>query len=155
MAINPNTDFTAGAILTATQQNQFPRGIMAYNESIIDDVTITTEEVQITGSSFTAVANRYYKVTYYEPNLNSVTATGFVQVRLRLTNISGTQKQNAVVQLPTSGVTNAFVNLQFVGTLPAGTTNFVVTMQSSAGTAAVDRSANQPAFLMVEDIGPA
>ena len=29
MAINPNTDFTAGAVLTAAQQNRFPRGVVA------------------------------------------------------------------------------------------------------------------------------
>ena len=132
-----------------------PWGLVVYNEVTADDLTITTEEVQITGSSFTAVANRYYKVTYYEPNLASVTATSFVNVRLRLTNISGTQKQNAVIQLPTSGVSNAFVNLQFVGTLTAGATNFVATAQSNVGTAANDRSASAPAFLLVEDIGPA
>ena len=32
MAINPNTDFTTGAILTAAQQNRFPRGITGIRE---------------------------------------------------------------------------------------------------------------------------
>jgi hypothetical protein len=155
MAINPNTDFTTGAVYTADQANRFPRGVMAYNEVTADDLTITTEEVQITGSSFTAVANRYYRVTYYEPNVASSTATGFAIARLRLTNISGAIKQVCVVQLPTSNVSNAFFNLQFVGTLSAGTTNFVATAQSGTGTAINDRAATSPAFLLVEDIGPA
>lgn len=155
MAISPNTDFTTGAVFTADQANRFPRGVVAYTDIAGDDFTITTEEVQITGLSFTAVANRYYKVTYYEPNVASSTASGYVIARLRLTNISGAIKQACVVQLPTSGISNAFFNLQFVGTLSAGTTNFVATAQSSAGTAALDRSTSSPAFLLVEDIGPA
>ena len=152
---SPNTTFVSGAILTAAQQNNFPRGVMAFDESITQDLTITTEEVQLTGSSFTAVANRYYKVTYFEPNLTSITASGFVTSRLRLTNISGTLKQSALVQLPTVGVTNTFNVCTWVGTLAAGTTNFVATLQSSTGTAAVDRNSTLRAFLLVEDIGPA
>jgi hypothetical protein len=155
MAISPNVDFVAGAILTATQQNQFPRGIMAYNQVIVTDNTITAEEVQITGSSFTAVANRYYKVTYYEPVIGSNTATGYAQGRLRLTNLAGATKQWCVAQTPTSGVSNVFINLVWVGTLSAGTTNFVATLTSNAGTLGAARNADYPAFLMVEDIGPA
>lgn len=155
MAINPNTDFTAGQVLTSSQANRFPRGVMSYTERITQDLTITAEEVQITGGSFTAVANRYYKVTYFEPNISSSTATSYSIWRIRLTNLAGALKVQSVVQLPTSGVTNAFVVATWVGTLTAGTTNFVATGFSQVGTAAADRSATSPAFLLVEDIGPA
>jgi hypothetical protein len=155
MAINPNTDFTSGQVLTAAEQNRFPRGIMAYTERTTQDLTITAEEVQITGSSFTAVANRYYKVTYYEPNIGSSTATSYSIWRIRLTNLAGAQKNLATIQLPTSGVTNAQVTVTWVGTLAAGVTNFVATGFSNVGTALADRAANSPAFLLVEDIGPA
>jgi hypothetical protein len=30
MAINPNTDFTTGQVLTSAEQNRFPRGVMAH-----------------------------------------------------------------------------------------------------------------------------
>ena len=89
MAINPNTDFSSGAVLTAAQQNRFPRGVMAYNTATATDSSVTAEEVQITGSSFTAVANRYYRITYYEPNLISTASTGF-GLRIRQTNLAGT-----------------------------------------------------------------
>jgi hypothetical protein len=154
MAISPNVDFTAGQILTATQQNQFPRGIVAYSEVTATDATITAEEVQITGGSFTAVANRYYRVTYYEGNIVSSTASSWVQSKIRLTNLAGAVKNVAFVQL-TAGVTNAFINCQWVGTLSAGSTNFVATLQSNAGTASAARSAQNPGFLLVEDLGPA
>ncbi len=63
MAINPNTDFSAGAVLLASQQNRFPRGVMAFTKATASG-SINSEQVQITGSSFTAVANRYYKITF-------------------------------------------------------------------------------------------
>jgi hypothetical protein len=154
MAISPNTNFSSGAVLTAQQQNNFPRGIMAFSQVTATDATVTAEEVQITGGSFTAVANRYYKITYYEPQIVSTTASSWVASRIRLTNLAGTGYQLGFVQL-TAGVTNAFINCQWVGTLTAGTTNFVATLQSTTGNASATRSVNSPAFLLVEDLGPA
>jgi hypothetical protein len=151
MAINPNTDFTTGAVLTAAQQNRFPRGIMAYNEVTVNDTSITAEEVRITGSSFTAVANRYYKVTYFEPNPSG--GTGYFTFRIRSTNLAGTQRQSSY---HTAGFGIERTGLAvWVGTLSAGATNFVGTVQMSAGTGIVAAGATFPAFLMVEDIGPA
>jgi len=50
MAINPNTDFSVSDVLTAAQQNRFPRGVVAYTTVTATDNNITTEETQITGS---------------------------------------------------------------------------------------------------------
>jgi hypothetical protein len=69
MAISPNDDFTAGQVLTATECNQFPRGVMAYAQSTTSDTTITAEETQITSTAFLPVLNRYYRVTYFEPDI--------------------------------------------------------------------------------------
>lgn len=151
MAINPNTDFTTGAVLTAAQQNRFPRGIMAYNAVTTSDTTITSEEVQITGSSFTAVANRYYKITYFEPGLGASTLSG--SARIRLTNISGTVYQLQSVAVASTG--GGFVHMSAVTTLSAGTTNFVATLSADSGTIQATRSSTRYAFLLVEDIGPA
>ena len=140
----------------ASMLTKAPRGIMAFTESTSSDATITSEEVQITGASFTAVANRYYKVTYFEPDVYSVSgATTYVGAKIRLTNISGTVKQASYTQIPTSGVTNAIMNIVWVGTLSAGTTNFVGSLFSNAGTAGADRNSTTRAFLLVEDIGAA
>ncbi len=51
MAINPNTNFSAGAVLTSAQQNRFPRGVMAFTKATASGA-INSEAVQITGSSF-------------------------------------------------------------------------------------------------------
>ena len=156
MAINPNTDFSSGAILTAAQQNRFPRGVMARNEVTTSDLTITTEEIQITGSSFTAVANRYYRITYYEPQIGlPATAGVFVIARIRLTNLAGTQLQLGIVQNAPATAINYSQPTVWVGTLTAGSTVIVGTLSCSSGTATATRSATIPAQLTVEDIGPA
>ena len=154
MAINPNTDFSTGAVLTAAQQNRFPRGVMAYTESTTNVTGISTEVVTITGASFTAVANRYYKVTYFEPDPNSVTSTGYWGLSIRLTNISGAQKMIGYSNYVAAG-TNLLGTIMWVGTLSAGTTNFVGTALTNNGTMRLDRYSGAPAFLLVEDIGPA
>jgi hypothetical protein len=156
MAINPNTDFSSGAVLTAAQQNRFPRGIMAYTAITTSDATITVEEVQIGPTTFTAVANRYYRITYYEPYLSSTASTVFT-MRIRLgTTTAGTQIQNA-------NVINANGSIFFgtegiciaVTTFSAGTVNLVGTLQSSAGTGNASGGGPPTRFLLVEDIGPA
>jgi hypothetical protein len=151
MAINPNTTFTAGAVYTADQSNRFPRGVMAFTTATSTDSTITSEEVQITGASFTAVANRYYKITYFEPGMSGTNTAG--NARIRLTNISGAVQQLQGFAIPSTG--GGFVHMSAVSTLTAGTTNFVATLSSDSGTITASRSSTRYAFLLVEDIGPA
>jgi len=151
MAINPNTDFTTGAVLTADQQNRFPRGVMALASVTASDTTITAEEVQVTSASFTAVANRYYRITYTEPDLYN--GAGYMVGRLRLTNLAGTQLQRFDNTLGTGN--DRFMVVVWVGTFSAGSTVVVATQTSSSGTGQAVRSATSPAQLVIEDIGPA
>lgn len=128
-----------------------PWGKMAYNQVTTNDLSITSEEVQITGSSFTAVVGRQYKVSYFEPQLYG--STTYMVSRIRLTNISGTQIQVSYPYI--GGAINVPNVLPWVGTLSAGTTNFVATLSSNSGTGQAYRASNEIAFLLVEDIGPA
>lgn len=129
---------------------------MARNEVTATDATITTEETQITGSSFTAVANRYYRITYYEPQIGLPAVAGaFAIARIRLTSVTGTQLQLGIVQnAPATGINYSQPTI-WVGTLTAGSTVIVGTLSCSSGTATATRSATAPAQLTVEDIGPA
>ena len=156
MAISPNDDFTAGQVLTATECNQFPRGVMQYVQAVANDAAITIEEIELTLPSFTAVASRYYKFTYYEPQITTpATAGATVTARIRLTNLAGNQYQNSFMQNAPATAKSGTLTAQWVGTLSAGATVIVATLQCSSGTASATRSANAPAFLLVEDIGPA
>ena len=153
MAINPNTNFVAGAILTADQQNRFPRGIVAYTESTSSDTFTTAEKLMITSSSFTAVAGRNYLITYYEPKQLSSAATSESEARIRLTNISGAVQQTGYIG--TGSVVQNSQIVQVVTTFTAGATTVCATQQAATGTTTLGRSATVKAFIMVEDLGPA
>jgi len=152
MAINPNTDFSVSDVLTSAQMNRVPRGVVAYTYATGTDATITSEEVQITSSSFTAVANRYYKITYFEPGFGSSVAASMT-MRVRLTNISGTVLQTALVY--NTGVQQQSGLLTAFTTFSAGSVTLVATLQNSSGTGSANRSSTNIAFLSVEDVGPA
>jgi hypothetical protein len=156
MAISPNDNFTSGQILTAVECNQFPRGIVAFAQVTANDDTITAEEIQITASTFTAVANRYYRITYYEPQVTRpATAGAYVYSRIRLTNLAGTQYQLGIAETETAVQNPSAMITVWVGTLTAGSTVIVATLESSTGTAGAAGSATQPIQLTIEDIGPA
>jgi hypothetical protein len=153
MPINPNTDFSSGAVLTAAQQNRFPRGIVAFAQTTTTDASITSEEVTLTSSSFTAVANRYYRIHYYEPQISTAGGAGtFFVGKIRRTNISGTILQSGIIQV---GENNFYLHIMWTGTLTAGSTTIVATGVSSGAAWTATRSSTAPAQLIVEDIGPA
>ena len=151
MAINPNTQFSSGAVYTADQANRFPRGIMQYYTASSTDSSITAEEIQLTLASFTAVANRFYRISYYEPGFGSSVAAAMT-MRIRLTNISGAIQQQGIVYNTGAQQQNGFI--QNIVTFTAGSVVLVATLQNSAGTGSANRSGTAQAILLVEDIGP-
>jgi hypothetical protein len=156
MAINPNTDFTTGAVLTADQQNRFPRGIIELDTSSTTVSYSTSETVYLTTPSFDAVADRYYKITYFEPNVQSPGGAGnFSEMRIRLTNASGTQLQYTQQQSSGATQTGNGLSASVITTLSAGATVIVGTMRANTGTPGLFRGAGTQAFLIVEDLGPA
>lgn len=156
MAITPNDNFIVGQVMTAQECNNFPRGIVAFAQSTANDATITAEEIQLTASTFTAVANRYYRITYYEPQVTTPATAGvFVTSAIRLTNLAGTKYQLGIMQnAPATAVAFSMTTV-WVGTLTAGSTVIVASLACSSGTATATRSATQPGQITIEDIGPA
>ena len=157
MAIAPNTTFVSGAILTAAQQNAFGFGVVALASSTTS-YTLTTSSVIATGMTvtFTALANRNYKVTYYEPAAQTPNVRGFTVTNIKQTSAAGTQLNQSITQ--TSATTlNASLTQIYVGTQVAGSVTIVgcATTTSVTGAPTLTRSATAPAFLLVEDIGPA
>ena len=154
MAISPNVDFVAGAVLTATQQNQFPRGIVAFAQSTSAGSATTTEAVQLTSSTFTAVANRYYRVTYYEPLvIIGGLQPSYLGFRVRLTNLAGTilaTEEPEAMPTPSDG---QIINFQFVTTFSAGSTVLVATAYTGTNSASLYGSATVRRQLIVEDLG--
>ena len=156
MAISPNTDFSAGAVLTSAQQNKFPRGVVAYAVSTTSDTSITTIELQLTASTFTPVANRYYKITYYEPQLTTPATSGAtITAKIQPTSTGGTAIAQGQVQNSAAVATGYSLTTSCVTTFSAVSTVLIASLTSSTGTATATRSATAPAYILVEDIGPA
>jgi hypothetical protein len=148
MAINPNTTFSSGGIFTADQANRFPRGVMSYVEHT-SSTGFTTETTILTATAFTAVASRYYRITYFEPSLAN-TAIGYSLMKI---------KQGATV-LVQGNIANPAATTGYAGsvsvvkTFSAGSVTLTATMQSTA-TGSAQAAATYPGYLLVEDIGPA
>ena len=146
-----NTLFTSGNVLTATQQNNFGRGLMATPAfSNSTDSTITVEEIMLT-YTFTAVNNRNYLLQYFEPVIVG-TAGGTLTARIRHTDISGTVLQTFKSTIATA--TNTIASCQVVYTaIASGSLTIVATLAASAGTVTATRSGTQFPQLYAIDIG--
>ena len=156
MAISPNVDFVAGAILTATQQNQFPRGVMAFGTRTANTggLTAGTTTISIPAITFTAVADRYYRISYYEPQY--VFGAGHTQTDAAIRQ--GTLASDPLISLGSFGGSTTvrnYSNVQVVKTFTAGSVSVVATLSPAGGTVNGTAGATFPAFLLVEDIGPA
>jgi len=160
MAIAPNTTFVIGQVLTAAQANAFPFGNVALASSATS-YTMTTAAVQTTGMtlSWTAIANRNYKITYYEPQVTTPsTLSGFTTIRLYENSVAtGPQLQQGFVQNSAAVALSGSLTLTYVGTFTAGVRTVIGAGLASSvtGTPIAARSALSKAFLLVEDMGPA
>ena len=153
MAIAPNVTFVSGAVLTAAQQNAFGFGTCQYLATTTTAATITTISTQITLPSFTFLANRNYKITYYEPVMFCTSGSGEATLTIKNTTAATT----LATCIATVNVTNSsFGMLQFVTTFAAGAAVLSASLTyNGTGSLTATRSAARTAFLLVEDIGPA
>lgn len=147
-----NTLFTAAAVLTAGQQNNFGRGLMATPAtSITGDTSITAEEVMLT-YTFTAVNNRNYLLVYHEPAIFG-SVSGYWAVRIRETNLTGTVV-NTVNAPITTGGNFGFARCETVYTASSsGSLTIVGTLQATAGTGQTQRTSTKFPQLYAIDIG--
>ena len=148
MAISPNDDFTAGQVLTATECNNFPRGVMQFIQHVAN-VGFTTETTILTATAFTAVANRYYRITFFEPSLSN---TNIGTTTLKIKQGATILQQGIVANV--AATTGYAGTISVVETFSAGSVTITATAQSSA-TGSAQASATQPGYLLIEDIGPA
>jgi len=151
MAVSPNTDFSTGQVLTASQQNNFPRGVMGYAKSTADaSIGSTTADVSGMSVTFTAVANRLYRATFecfYSVNAPS-------QNQFFITDGSN----NMVDQIyQDSNLLFCPMSLIYIFTTTAGSKTYKVRATTSTGTMTIygATSANRSYSFVVEDLGPA
>ena len=130
-------------------------GIILNKTETSTNVSFASETTTLTTASFTAVANRSYKITYSEPSISLVSGTvnGVASI-IRLTNISGTVLYIQDAVTANMSLTNASVFFSFITTLSAGSTILNASMGTAGGgTARANRSSTRYAYLSIEDIG--
>ena len=156
MAIAPNTTFVSGAILTAAQQNAFGFSTVALAKTTTMSQAGITTATDLTGATvtWTAIANRNYKVTYQTYATATVTNTpGTVTL-----NNGATILQYATTNLAVAAASGATINGLYIGTFSAGSVTLKLVGSLGAGgtgTVKFESVATLPTFLLVEDIGPA
>ena len=155
MAVNPNTNFSSGAVLTAAQQNRFPRGVMGAVYRTAGNVAITNVVGDITGMTvtFTAEASRTYKATWTVTGPKD-TANGWVAAYL--TNSANTIF-GAVYQTGFIVLGSGYVNLSgitYFSNLTAGSQTLKLRAQAESNSATILASGTNPCVLMIEDCGP-
>jgi hypothetical protein len=150
MAANPNTNFTAGQVLTADQQNRFPRGVMGYAIGTANSGFTTTADVTGMSITFTAVANRLYKATFS----CTVDRNTGGNISFYLTDGS-----NAVQAQYQSGSATAILEVftfSNLFTVSAGSVTRKIRAATSAGAATVLYTAGSYNYgFIIEDMGPA
>jgi hypothetical protein len=156
---NPNTDFSAGSVLLASEQNRLPRGVMQFASSSTN-YTLTATDTIATGMSatFTAVADRYYRITYYEPQVQTPSAvSAFVNLSIKQDSAVGATVNYGRLQTSAAVTITGNVNTVAVVSYATAGSKIVVGVASvnvTTGAPTLQRSAQQPAFILVEDIGP-
>lgn len=154
MAVTPNTTFTT-QVLTSTQMNAFPRGLMTDVITATAIVNLTTSmTIYLTSGSFTAVTGRLYRITYFEPTSRGNTSAGSAVNDFQIKSGATVLTIGAGASTSTSNLFTT-VNIMYVGALTAGATVITALASSSSttGTPQLQRSATAPAFLIIEDIG--
>ena len=149
MAVNPNTDFSAGDVLTAAQQNRFPRGVVAQNSTTTTFAGSGTPAT-VLSCSFTALSNRLYKFTFVCQNAMASAAGSRMQMTFvdDLSNQKGKAYQGSM----SFGSVLTFTNID---QLTAGArTISLEAFRDGGATASFYADGNSPMRLWVEDLGP-
>jgi hypothetical protein len=150
MAISPNDVFTSGQILTATECNQFPFGIMAITTSTGN--TVTSGVLTSLNTSFTALANRNYKLTVTVHSIGSVAGDRLIVAMA----VDGAEIQRfADWVIPTASSYRQVLSGSYIWSPSAGTRAVTVVWSRITGTINPDASTGVYHQLTIEDVGPA
>ena len=145
-----NTNFTTGQVYTATDANNFPRGLVSVTSAIAATGTFTTQVTTITAPSFTAVANRLYRISYFEPVLQYISGT--VTVIDMTLKIGGTQILFGEVKISSANNNVGFITTTRTLTAGANVITGHLTANGGGGGNAY-RSATAIAQIVIEDLG--
>jgi hypothetical protein len=157
MAVSPNTTFVSGAILTAAQQNNFPRGVMAYQNNTAGFATSaphTTYQDNGMTLTITEVAGRLYKISYsFYPYPNG----GQQSINMRFQRGATTIKDANVFtgMMSTAFAPNILSSATYVSPASGSFTYTVQIAAATANTQVTDfGNATSVRSFWIEDLGP-
>jgi hypothetical protein len=148
-----NSSGESSSVKIDTKPWNMPWGVVGKAESTSSNTITTTVATQLS-STINAVASRIYKITYYEPAASAVNGQ-YVINSIKLTSATGTQIGQGQHQNSGSSTVAQSLVVMYVGTLTAGSNVIVATALSSSGSPIFYRASTNPAYLIIEDIGPA
>ena len=156
MAIN--TTFTTGAVLTATQMNNLPWGVISYKYDTAANLTnaLTTVQSFFTAPAFTPVAGRLYRCTYSIGVVTKTTNNGNIDIQMRKDSASGTIL-NASVYSALFNIPVPFSTSVLLTSTQMGTSSFVPTVCVVANTGGINvyNTGGYNGTILFEDIGAA
>jgi hypothetical protein len=152
MAVRTAYDAVAGTALTAANLDQYPGGWIGYNEvtssqntiSTITDLTNLTVTVTVGTSRRIKVTGKIYC------HAAAVVLAAELSIREGSTTLNG-----AKILFDTSTSIDQILLAQWIGTPGSGSHTYKLSLAASASTVNMTASATLPAFILVEDIGPA
>ena len=133
-----------------------PFGLISVTNVTSSSGAVSAETLRVTSPAFTAVANRYYRITYVEPVLQYYAGTvNQIICRIRITNSAGAIQQFVEARnLNTATGGNNPATISIVKTLSAGSTVFVGTVHpTGGGTGGAYGASDAVCQLIIEDIG--
>lgn len=143
--------YVAGDVLNAAEMNALPGGFLGHAQAVANQASIGVGPTDVTSLSIgvTVAASRRIKVT---AKFVTSQQTSIAIQTMRIQE-GGTELQRSV----SSPGVGEFVSTLLVAFLTpsAGAHTYKLTAGTSAGTMTVEAAATYPAFILVEDIGPA
>jgi hypothetical protein len=112
----------------------------------------TTETAVFTSASFTAVANRFYRVSI-ATTISSTAGDGYT-MRIRQDSTAGTVWSGGNIVFATGQAKLQVHPMGSLGSLTAGSHTFLLTLTRNAGSQTAQISTLEAVNMVVEDIGP-
>jgi hypothetical protein len=144
----------AGEVLTAANVNKLPGGWIGHGEVTTGQSGITTE-VDLAGITVTSTVGPSRRILVsVELSFASTVANDVVSVRIKEGATSLVERE---FHLGSVAAASATARLSVVLTPTSGAHTYKATMVRAAGTGTLNTSASttKPAFILVEDLGPA
>lgn len=143
---------TTGSVLTATEYNYLPRGIIVRAERTTDQTGITTvTDITSLTATWTANSTRIYRTTVVTANCRQVTTTA--NAKIIIADGSNVQKTQALETVTAGNFFHVIASLTETGL--SGSVTRKARAETSAGTLEVLSGATYPSFIVVEDLGQA